>query len=164
MHQGRSLRQRALQALPLFAVLLVAGCTDIVKSRYETLADARADELFGRGWLPDVLPPSAVDIVTINNLDINESHGEFSFDPDDASTLLRQLQRGVPGKLRPHVSDEVRSAQARKGSSVWWLERHDNTWVFMCTAANGHCEYSMWSDWTPPASEEPTTPPSPGSP
>lgn len=156
--EGWALKHVKLVGTALLALLL-AGCTDIVTSRYETLADARADKLFGRGWLPDVLPPTAVDIVTVNNLDSNESHGEFSFDPNEATLLFRQLRRGVPGNLRPHVTDDVKSAQARKDHSVWWLEQNDSTWVFMCREAKGHCEYRMWSDWTPPVIEGP--PPSP---
>lgn len=131
-------------------MLAVGGCTDVVTSRYAALADARADSLFGRGWLPDVLPPSAVAIVTVNNLDLNESRGEFSFDPSDAPALFRGLHRGAPARLREHVSDDVKSAQRRRGYSVWWLQQNDSTWVFMCRGAKGHCEYRMWSDWTPP--------------
>lgn len=146
MNQGRSLRQRVVQGLPLFAVLLVAGCTDIVKSRYETLADARADELFGRGWLPEILPPSAVDIVTVNNLDINTSHGEFSFAPVEAPLLFRRLKPGAPARIPDHAASDVRDAQRRKDVSVWWLHQNDTTWVFMCSAAKGHCEHLMWHE------------------
>jgi hypothetical protein len=124
--------------------LLFAGCTDIVTSRYQTLAEARADELFGRGWLPDVLPPSAVDIVTVNNLDINTSHGEFAFAPAEAPQLFRRLKPGAPTRIPDHAASDVRDAQRRKDVSVGWLHQNDTTWVFMCRAAKGRCEHLMW--------------------
>jgi hypothetical protein len=124
--------------------LLFASCTDIVTSRYQTLAEARADELFGRGWLPDVLPPSAVDIVTVNNLDINTSHGEFAFAPAEAPQLFRRLKPGAPARIPDHAASDVRDAQRRKDVSVWWLHQNDTTWVFMCRAAKGRCEHLMW--------------------
>ena len=61
---------------------------DIVTSEYATLEAARADHLFGRGWLPDILPLSAYDIRTSNNLDIDTSEGEFSFDPSEYKVFV----------------------------------------------------------------------------
>ena len=43
------------------AFLLLCSC-DVVTSKYATLADARNDRLFERGWLPDILPPSTREI------------------------------------------------------------------------------------------------------
>jgi hypothetical protein len=146
MNQERCTRQRVKLAGMALLALLFAGCTDIVTSRYQTLADARADELFGRGWLPDVLPPSAVGIVTVNNLDSNTSHGEFSFAPAEAPQLFRRLKPGAPTRIPDHAASEVRDAQRRKDVSVWWLHQNDRTWVFMCRAAKGHCEHLTWSE------------------
>src|SRR4029450_10463956 len=71
---------------------MVAACSgDVVTDRYATLQDARADEVFGRGWLPDVLPPSSHDIRTSNDLDLNTSVGEFSFLPGEFELLRRRL-------------------------------------------------------------------------
>ena len=74
-----------------FIVSLVA-LDEVVTSRYATLADARAEELFARGWLPDILPSSARQIRTTNNLDLSISEGEFRFalgDYDQFSSRLR---------------------------------------------------------------------------
>ena len=74
-----------------FVVLLVLS-NDVVMSRYATLADARADELFGRGWLPDILPSSARQIRTSNDLDVSTSEGEFRFAPRDYEQLSSHLR------------------------------------------------------------------------
>src|SRR5688500_8592456 len=73
----------AVGCIILVALLLLP--TDVVDNRYSSLADARADHLFERGWLPDILPASAHDIRTTNNLDLNLSEGEFSFKPVEAA-------------------------------------------------------------------------------
>lgn len=126
------------------ASLLLAGCTsDVVTSTYPTLADARADELFGRGWLPDILPPSATDIRTTNNLDLNVSDGEFSFTPSDAPVLFRQLHKGTPNMAR--YANET-AAYARLDYSVWSFQDEQSTWIFFCQGEKGYCKYTMWLD------------------
>jgi hypothetical protein len=54
--------------------------------------DVRTDHVFERGWLPDILPASAHDIHTRNNLDLNLSDGEFSFEPVDAAAFVSRVQ------------------------------------------------------------------------
>lgn len=71
--------------------------TDVVENRYSSLAEARIDHLFDRGWLPDILPASAYDIRTNNNLDLNLSEGQFSFEPLEAAAFMSRVQ---PSGLR----------------------------------------------------------------
>ncbi len=61
----------------LSALVLLAGCSDAVTNQYATYAEAQQDNLFERGWLPDILPESTIDIEVVNNLDNNTSHGGF---------------------------------------------------------------------------------------
>lgn len=127
------------------AAILVGCSSDVVTSNYATLADARADELFGRGWLLDVLPQSARDIRATNDLDLNVSDGEFSFDPADSAQLFKQLHKGGPNALDPDRVSTI-EAYSRRGYSVWHLEADRTTWVFFCQASEGHCVYTMWFD------------------
>ena len=66
----------------LAASLSLSGCSDVVTRTYATLDDARRDRLFERGWLPDILPPSAREIRVSSNVDVNTAKGEFSLDPE----------------------------------------------------------------------------------
>jgi len=75
--------------------------TPVVTSEYDTYADAVADDLFDRGWLPDFIPATARHIVTTNNLDLNMSHGRFGYDRADHAAFL--------ARLRPLQSDEALS-------------------------------------------------------
>ena len=117
---------------------------DVVTSRYTTLAAARADNLFGRGWLPDILPPSTTNIRTSNNLDINTSDGEFSFVPSQYSLLATRVQpyKTIHTPFANFERDATRMQS--KGFLISTYEEGDSTWVFYCKPAKGYCEYSMW--------------------
>src|SRR5688572_19822129 len=78
--------------LTLGLVLVLVACDSDVKSHYLTVEDARRDGLLERGWLPDVLPPSARDIDVSNNLDINTSTGSFKFNPAEYQLLVSKLR------------------------------------------------------------------------
>jgi hypothetical protein len=103
-------------------VILALGSCDDVTSKYSTLEDARSAELFNRGWLPDILPASAYDIRVTNDLDVNASEGEFSFDPADFPSFAAQFQ----SFYQPFV-----------------YSAGECTWTFFCDSASGHCYYSM---------------------
>ena len=115
---------RSMRCSPLLVaavVLSLSGC-DRVSDSYATLADARNDRLFERGWLPDILPASARQIRVSSDLDVNTSEGEFSFDPADFAAFAAQL----------HPVDQ--SLQYSAGG---------HTWPFSCDPRRGHCRYSM---------------------
>ncbi|GAB3368226.1 hypothetical protein [Massilia agri] len=110
--------------LAAFWLLLLFLPSDVVKSRYATLQAARDDSLFEGGWLPDILPPSSQDIVTVHNLDLNEASGEFRFAPEHYPWLL--------ARTRPAV---------RQGREMRIVSQDDDTWVFDCNGAEGRCSY-----------------------
>lgn len=111
--------------------IAMAGCDTTVTKRYATLADARSDRLFERGWLPDILPPSATNIRASNDLDLNFSEGEFHFAPEDFGDFARKL---TPIKPQP---------REREGVLVLIYTEDRGFWVFSCRAAEGYCEYHM---------------------
>ena len=125
-----------------YLVLLLVFRSGVVRDRYATLADARADSLFDRGWLPEILPSSAHDIEINNNLDLNESWGAFRFAPADWSEMAIRLSspteasRAFAGEIADRLSDgDVVREYANEGS----------VWVFLCGVREGRCDYSMVS-------------------
>lgn len=123
--------------------LALIGC-DTVTSRYGTLEEARADRLFERGWLPDVLPASTTAIRTKNQLDLNWSEGEFSFEPSEAKVLFNRLSQGAPTASRLDDWEETVNSYTRRGYSAWSYRDEDSTWAFFCQGPKGYCEYIMW--------------------
>jgi hypothetical protein len=125
---------------------LLSACdvlNDTVESNYGTLVEARADRLFERGWLPDILPPSTRDITTRNQLDLNYSTGGFSFDPSDAQSLTARLSPGAIHLAKFDDWDKTVAARKAKGLQAWSYRDGSYGWVFFCDMVRGRCEYMM---------------------
>lgn len=135
------------KSLLLATVLAVTGCdylSDTVTRHYNTLEDARADQLFVRGWLPDLLPPSARDINTSNNLDLNTSTGGFSFTPSDGPLLYRHLKSGAPSHSRFEEWPNTVADYNRRGFTAWTYQESRSTWAFFCHPVKNQCDYFLW--------------------
>jgi hypothetical protein len=123
--------------------LALAGC-DVVTDRYESVAEARRERLFERGWLPDILPTSAVRIRVSNNLDLNRSEGEFSFSSPDFSAFQSRLASGVPSRAPFNDWPGFVQGKLKDGYAAAAFEREGYKWVFICHERKGHCLYRMW--------------------
>jgi hypothetical protein len=136
---------KSMKGLWLFLmVLFVAGCSDVVTSHYSTYSEAASDHLFGRGWLPEFIPPSSFNIITSNNLDLNQSEGEFSFSLAETGSFVSQL---VPysGRSSP-FSDFEKLVIKRKtqGYTLYEFTNRESIWVFFLNKEKGHTYYRMW--------------------
>ena len=131
--------------LAAYMGLLVVIPSDVVASRYATLNDARGDELFERGWLPDILPASSHSIRTENNLDHNTSVGEFSFSPPDYAAFASRLRPydSSSETISPDQKTEVQKMQ-RRGFQPGLFVEDNSSWLFFCQTERGYCEYIMW--------------------
>ncbi|OZT83948.1 hypothetical protein CIK04_14895 [Vibrio sp. 03_296] len=83
---------RPMKARFLLLLLVLTGCSDIVQSHYDNYQQAQADQLFERGWLPDVLPVSTTQIEVANDLDNDTSQGSFLIAEKEMGQFLSQLQ------------------------------------------------------------------------
>lgn len=135
-----------IRALVFVCAASLCAChlpTDTVEREYATLAEARDDGLFDRGWLPDILPQSARDIRTRNNLDHNTSTGEFSFDPRDAPAFVARLKPGALPRMKFADWNAIVDAQAADGHRAWSYRDGVYGWVFFCNLRKGYCEYML---------------------
>jgi hypothetical protein len=131
--------------LAAYMGLLIVIPGDVVTSRYATLNDARGGELFGRGWLPDILPASSHSFRTENNLDLNTSVGEFSFSPPDYAAFASRLRPydSSLGTISSDLNKEVQKMQRQAFQPGLFVE-DNSTWLFFCQTERGYCEYTMW--------------------
>jgi hypothetical protein len=134
-------------AFVLVCAALAYGCISIfpsliVKHAYPTLADARRDELFGKGWLPDILPPSTHAIRTENNLDLNISSGEFRIAPHEMPLFEARLKRGA-AETRFNDWKGTIEEYADDGYIAWTYRQEGDAWTFFCKADVGHCDYYL---------------------
>lgn len=125
---------------------LAACASDTVTNHYATLAAARADHLFERGWLPDLLPPSTVRIRTSNDLDLATSSGEFHFAATQAPLLFGRLTAGASAAAPFQAWPATVQRYADRGFTAWSYEQDNNRWVFFCHAREGRCDYVAWLD------------------
>ena len=100
----------------MLSLLTLAGCSDEITTRFATLADAKAQEAFARGWLPPILPDSATSIVERNNLDLNTGTGSFDFDSAERSGYIKRLTEA--GALSRTAGD----------SDILTLSTNDSRW------------------------------------
>ena len=101
------------------------GC-DTMSDEYKTLAEARSERLFERGWLPDILPPTANRIRTSNDLDVGTSKGEFYFDSKEHESFIIQL---TPDTLN--------------GDNCYKYSTNNRVWRFCCARDIGHCSFEL---------------------
>jgi hypothetical protein len=101
-----------------------SGCAEQPITRYETVADARADRLFERGWLPDVLPDHAGPIVERHDRDTNARCAVAEFPATAMNAVISALvdsgfgrteahAPALPFRSCPFALSEVRSAEHR---------------------------------------------------
>ena len=97
--------------LPLLlpALVLLSGCSDVVSSEYSTYEKANEERLFDRGWLPDILPESTLNIKVSNDLDSNTSEGSFIINEPALSEFI--------GNLKP--TESTNQFQFVDGENVW---------------------------------------------
>lgn len=134
--------------LSLFVCLFVASCYDTVTSTYPDMASARADRLFERGWLPDVLPESTTNIRTSNDLDINISEGEFTLAPKDTPVFQAKLNAYSKVQIQFAGWEKAIDRAKARGDFVGTFIEDRTSWVFICR--KNRCEYLMRLESQPP--------------
>ena len=130
----------------LFAALvaLILCACDTVTDHYGTLEEARKDRLFERGWLPDILPVTSVDIVTSNELDLNYSIGSFDFAVEDGPKFFAQLEKGPPSTTKFKNWSEIVGKYPLETYSQWSYKNDRGNWAFFCIESEATCEYYGW--------------------
>src|SRR5689334_20330201 len=106
---------------------------------------APADNLFGRGWLPEILPPSSHDILVSNDLDVSTSEGEFFFAPTEFALLEAKLHPfSKPAHPFTSAFDSEIERHTAAGYPAYEYSDDESIWVFLCKPKHGECTYTMW--------------------
>ncbi|EHU9448062.1 hypothetical protein KZY45_000953 [Vibrio vulnificus] len=117
---------RPMKVRFLLLLLVLTGCSDIVQIHYENYQQAQADQLFERGWLPDVLPVSTTQIEVANDLDNNTSQGSFVIAEKEMAQFLSQLQ-------------------PLETANQYRFESDNSVWIFTL-GEQGHVSYLLTSN------------------
>lgn len=70
--------------LVISILLSLAGCGEYEETAYANLAAAKADGAVDRGWIPDWIPQTAVQIQEAHDLDSNHSALALRFSPKES--------------------------------------------------------------------------------
>jgi hypothetical protein len=115
----------------ILSLLTLAGCSDEITTRFATLADAKAQEAFARGWLPPILPDSATSIVERNDLDLNTGTGSFDDNSAERSGYIKRLTQA--GAL----------ARTEGDSDILTLSTNDSRWEISLPRNSGAGEWRI---------------------
>jgi hypothetical protein len=118
-------------ALVILTLLVFTGCSDVVTTQFATLADAKSQGAFERGWLPPVLPDSAKAIVERNNLDLNTGSGSFDYNLSERATYLERLSRA--GAV----------SRTEQDTDILTLTTNGSRWEIRIPRSSGRVEWSM---------------------
>ena len=133
----------------LITLLFLSACKrgglyNVVEEKHSDLAAARAESLFERGWLPDILPESTSSIVCRNDLDINTSEGIFTIDTADTNEFTAKLRECRKSAIDVDEYHELGKAGFRPQCYVIG----DSYWVFYVNRENGKCVYRLLPEST----------------
>jgi hypothetical protein len=82
------IREYVLWLVAIVVAACSIGCSDVSVKRYKSVKDARADRLFDRGWVPDVLPDEAGPLIEAHNIDTNDVCAKAEFEPPMLDSVL----------------------------------------------------------------------------
>jgi len=107
-------------------LIFLYGCADVVSDQYATYQDAVKDELFQRGWLPEILPSTTKNIKTTNNLDINYSFGHFEIPRNEIPEFISHL--------------------TKQSDNQYTYQNQSTTWRFEIDQNKGYVKYELTYD------------------
>jgi len=107
-------RKSKLIFLCIMAIAFTA-CSERFTEYYPKYEDAAKDGAVKRGWIPEIVPKTAIEIHEQHDLDTNDVWIRFTF----PSSRRDQLTSG----LKRLSNDEVEKVRVRRPSNVdWWFE------------------------------------------
>jgi hypothetical protein len=135
-----------MRPIAILLCVIVAGCSDTFTENYSTLEEARNDNIFLRGWLPDILPASAHSLRVSGDVDINTAEGEFLIPPPGIDAMTEKLPRvtpteGIPEALSARIGQRISDGYIGRGYA-----KANYSWVFLCSKERQRCEYYGWPE------------------
>ena len=71
--------RRIRTLIPIFFLVTLAACHDLqMYAEYSSIREAQDDGAIKRGWIPDWIPPDAIDIHEFHDLDTSDQAISFS--------------------------------------------------------------------------------------
>lgn len=120
--------------LSIVLLLALTGCSDVVTTRFVTLAEAKERGAFERGWLPPILPDSSGEIVERNNLDLNTGKGSFEYNLSERPSYMERLA-AAGAVSRPSGESDI--LEISSNGSYWEIRLPRNSGMASWKVHNG---------------------------
>ncbi|WP_415405758.1 hypothetical protein ACLHDG_08310 [Sulfurovum sp. CS9] len=78
--------------IAIVVFLLFLLFSDTQKNTYKNKKEVIKDNAIQRGWIPEILPDSAFQIIETHNLDTNSINGSFQYSEKDEDIFINKLQ------------------------------------------------------------------------
>jgi hypothetical protein len=130
------------------AALTLSACGSSERT-YSTLEEARADRLFERGWLPEILPRSARDIRVSANLDLNTASRSFCLEPSEVRDFGGVMRSDPDRTTWPREWLAFASEPQRAAMRPSTYSLGNSHWLFLCgetAACSAQCDWTSRSD------------------
>jgi hypothetical protein len=112
---GNEMKRTSRFLLFWMIVLQLFACSDRATKYYPKYEDAAKDGAVKRGWIPEIVPKTAIEIHEQHDLDTNDVWIRFTFPSSRSDQLTSGLKR--------LSNDEVKKIRVRRPSNVeWWFE------------------------------------------
>ncbi len=76
----------------IISYVLTKIYSDIQTNTYKDKKAVLNDNAIQRGWIPQILPDSAFQIIETHNLDTNKVNGSFQYREKDENTFMNKLE------------------------------------------------------------------------
>ncbi len=104
--------------LVLMMVIIISGCKETFTSYYPTYKDAKEKGAIRRGgWIPEIIPDSAVEIYLQYNIDTNVTWISFKANRSALQELLN--------KIKVISRQEIERNFPQRKSPKWWKPKRD---------------------------------------
>lgn len=119
-------------AFTIFCMMSLASCGS-VSSHYASVAEARENGAFAKGWLPEILPESAKDITVVSVPDSSTCEGELALEEHSVAPFLVKLS--PTGDFKYTEQREWVRRFKRPGSGVGYHHSGRVLFAFLCAEA-----------------------------
>jgi hypothetical protein len=114
------------------------------------MAEAQADRVFERGWIPNVLPPTAGPISEAHNLDTNTRCARARFPSASRGTIVSALLAAGFSQYRdrtpaPSLRECPFTAEESRRNTVVFRHRNPDSDDFEFAAVSPNGDFFYWS-------------------
>ena len=105
-------------------IILLSYPSDEQSNSYKNIQSIREDNAIERGWVPDIIPKIAYDIVETHNIDTNVFYGSFYYKVKDEANFIKHLTP-IEESKNTYIGKDMFFHIDKKLHKVWYRNKVD---------------------------------------